>query len=90
MSAAWPRTNNTRRFSLNTSLRVAQVILEREQFTLEELLEEEDLIQECKSLNSRLITLYERGSKATQAKALRIPPNHPHIAHSRYYYPTSF
>ncbi|GHP04762.1 hypothetical protein PPROV_000351500 [Pycnococcus provasolii] len=37
-----------------------EAILDREEFTLEELLEEEDLIQECKSLNSRLVTYLRR------------------------------
>lgn len=32
-------------------------ILDKETFTLEELLDEEDVIQECKALNSRLINL---------------------------------
>jgi len=32
-------------------------ILDRDHYTLEELLDEDDLIQECKSLNNRLITL---------------------------------
>lgn len=36
-----------------------QLILNKPEFTLEELLEEEDLIQECKSLNGKLINLYE-------------------------------
>eukprot|EP00245_Coleochaete_scutata_P016893 TRINITY_DN806_c0_g1_i2.p1 TRINITY_DN806_c0_g1~~TRINITY_DN806_c0_g1_i2.p1 ORF type:complete len:994 (-),score=262.48 TRINITY_DN806_c0_g1_i2:857-3838(-) len=31
-------------------------LLDRESFTLEELLDEDDLIQECKSLNGRLVT----------------------------------
>ena len=35
-----------------------QLILSKSEFTLEELLEEEELIQECKSLNGRLINLY--------------------------------
>jgi hypothetical protein len=35
----------------------AQQILDKEEFTLEELLDEDDIIQECKSLNGRLITL---------------------------------
>lgn len=35
-----------------------QLILNKSDFTLEELLEEEELIQECKSLNGRLINLY--------------------------------
>lgn len=34
-----------------------QQILDKEQYTLEELLDEDDLIQECKSLNGRLISL---------------------------------
>jgi|TARA_B100001142_G_scaffold251734_1_gene252060 hypothetical protein len=32
-------------------------ILDRESFTLDDLLDEDDLIQECKSLNSRLVDL---------------------------------
>lgn len=33
-------------------------MLDKENFTLEELLDEEEIIQECKALNSRLINLY--------------------------------
>lgn len=33
-------------------------MLDKEGFTLEELLDEEEIIQECKALNSRLINLY--------------------------------
>jgi tRNA A37 threonylcarbamoyladenosine synthetase subunit TsaC/SUA5/YrdC len=40
-------------------------VLDKESFTLEELLEEDDVIQECKSLNSRLINLCVPG-RATQ------------------------
>lgn len=32
-------------------------ILDKDSFTLEELLDEEEIIQECKALNSRLINL---------------------------------
>lgn len=32
-------------------------LLDKENFTLEELLDEEEIIQECKALNSRLINL---------------------------------
>lgn len=32
--------------------------MDKENFTLEELLDEEEIIQECKALNSRLINLY--------------------------------
>lgn len=35
----------------------AQQILDKESYTLEELLDEDDIIQECKSLNGRLIAL---------------------------------
>lgn len=35
-----------------------EAILDKEDFTLEELLDEEEIIQECKALNSRLINLY--------------------------------
>ena len=35
-----------------------EAILDKENFTLEELLDEEEVIQECKALNSRLINLY--------------------------------
>lgn len=37
-------------------LLLVQQILDKEEFTLEELLDEDDIIQECKSLNGRLIT----------------------------------
>ncbi len=35
----------------------SQQILDKEEFTLEELLEEDDIVQECKSLNGRLVAL---------------------------------
>ena len=40
-------------------LRLLQVetILDKETFTLEELLDEDEIIQECKALNGRLINL---------------------------------
>lgn len=34
-----------------------ETILDKQDFTLEELLDEEDMIQECKSLNGRLVAL---------------------------------
>ncbi|KAG4968478.1 hypothetical protein JHK87_034129 [Glycine soja] len=37
---------------------VVETILDKENFTLEELLDEEEVIQECKALNSRLINLF--------------------------------
>jgi hypothetical protein len=36
---------------------LAQLVLDKDSFTLEDLLEEDDVIQECKSLNSRLVNL---------------------------------
>ena len=39
-----------------------EAILDKENFTLEELLDEEEIIQECKALNSRLINLYNSDS----------------------------
>jgi serine/threonine-protein phosphatase 6 regulatory subunit 3 len=46
-----------------------ETILDKESFTLEELLDEDDLIQETKSLNGRLITFLRQ--KATVAQLLR-------------------
>lgn len=42
-----------------TFFSVGQVdtILDKENFTLEELLDEDEIIQECKALNTRLINL---------------------------------
>lgn len=39
-------------------------LLDRDGFTLEELLDEDELIQECKSLNTRLINLYVNSTAA--------------------------
>lgn len=46
-------------FELVVSFSCIQVesVLDKENFTLEELLDEEEIIQECKALNSRLINL---------------------------------
>ncbi|KAK8562293.1 hypothetical protein V6N12_010377 [Hibiscus sabdariffa] len=41
-------------------------ILEKENFTLEELLEEEEIIQECKALNSRLINFLQDRAQVKQ------------------------
>ena len=41
-------------------------ILDRESYTLEELLDEDELIQECKSLNSRLTTFLKRKETVQQ------------------------
>ncbi|KAL6508799.1 hypothetical protein OROHE_021358 [Orobanche hederae] len=39
-------------------LNLVEAVLDKDNFTLEELLDEEEIIQECKALNSRLINLY--------------------------------
>lgn len=50
-------------------------ILDKEEFTLEELLDEDDIIQECKSLNGRLIVfLRERSTVEQLIKYLVEPP----------------
>jgi len=36
-----------------------EVILDKDEFTLEELLDEDDIIQECKSLNSRVVCYFK-------------------------------
>ncbi|KAL5565684.1 hypothetical protein UlMin_028848 [Ulmus minor] len=41
-------------------------VLEKESFTLEELLDEEDIIQECKALNSRLINFLRDRAQVEQ------------------------
>lgn len=58
--ALWSTTLNLKRLVLLTAYTTFQVeaILDKENFTLEELLDEEEIIQECKALNSRLINLY--------------------------------
>eukprot|EP00955_Chlamydomonas_euryale_P039854 351532-Chlamydomonas_euryale.AAC.3 len=44
-------------FAVQTKPSPVEQILDKEEFTLEELLDEDDTIQECKSLNSRLVAL---------------------------------
>ncbi|KAI8568447.1 hypothetical protein RHMOL_Rhmol02G0200200 [Rhododendron molle] len=41
-----------------------ETIMDKENFTLEELLDEDEIIQECKALNSRLINLYDLSNLA--------------------------
>ncbi|XP_058749484.1 uncharacterized protein LOC131622466 isoform X1 [Vicia villosa] len=43
-----------------------ETILDRENFTLEELLDEDEIIQECKALNSRLINFLSGKSRVEQ------------------------
>jgi serine/threonine-protein phosphatase 6 regulatory subunit 3 len=35
-----------------------EAILDKDSFTLEDLLDEDEIIQECKALNGRLLNLY--------------------------------
>lgn len=49
-------------------------ILEKEQFTLEELLDEDDIIQECKSLNGRLIAFLKEKSIVEQLLRYLVQP----------------
>jgi hypothetical protein len=46
-----------RTFGFNT-VSAVETILDRESFTLEDLLDEEELLQECKNQNKRLLDLY--------------------------------
>ncbi|MFS7915922.1 putative SIT4 phosphatase-associated protein family [Helianthus anomalus] len=55
--------------SYSSSPSPIESILDKENFTLEELLEEEDIIQECKALNSRLINFLK--DKTQVEKLLR-------------------
>ena len=58
LSAAHPRSRSLALAYSALSrlfLSLSQLVLDKENFTLEELLEEDDVIQECKSLNIRLI-----------------------------------
>lgn len=45
-------------FSVVADALQVDAILDKDNFTLEELLDDEEIIQECKALNSRLINLY--------------------------------
>lgn len=50
------------------------VLLDKEEFTLEALLEEDDLIQEAKSLNGRLIDFLKQKETVAQLLALIVEP----------------
>ena len=58
---------------------LAQAILDRENFTLEELLDEDGVIQECKSMNTRLVNLCAPSALACPARARRMKPRHARI-----------
>eukprot|EP00798_Chlamydomonas_sp_ICE-L_P031232 gene31232-6382_t len=49
-------------------------ILDKDEFTLEELLDEDDLIQECKSLNGRLVAFLRERSTVEQLLRLLVEP----------------
>jgi hypothetical protein len=47
-------------------------ILDKDEYTLDELLDEEEILQEVKSQNKRLLDLYESTEKARVLFLLRI------------------
>eukprot|EP00798_Chlamydomonas_sp_ICE-L_P031786 gene31784-6983_t len=49
-------------------------ILDKEEFTLEELLDEDDFIQECKALNGRLVAFLKERSTVEQLVRLLVEP----------------
>ncbi|GBF89982.1 hypothetical protein Rsub_02688 [Raphidocelis subcapitata] len=63
-------------------------ILDKEEYTLEELLDEDDIIQECKSLNGRLIA-FLRGKEVVEQllRYLVQPPSDPDDPKKQYKYP---
>jgi len=52
-------------------------ILEKDKFTLEELLNEDDLIQEAKSLNGRLIDFLKQPAQVSQLLSYVVEPAAP-------------
>ncbi|XLR43449.1 hypothetical protein S83_028109 [Arachis hypogaea] len=48
------------------SLKKVEAILDKENFTLEELLDEEEVIQECKAVNSQLINFLRDRAQVEQ------------------------
>ncbi|PNH08035.1 Serine/threonine-protein phosphatase 6 regulatory subunit 3-A [Tetrabaena socialis] len=67
---------------------LAQQILDKEEFTLEELLEEDDIVQECKSLNGRLVAfLRERSTVEQLIKYIVEPPGELDDPKRTYKYP---
>ncbi|KAI8474021.1 MAG: SIT4 phosphatase-associated protein-domain-containing protein [Monoraphidium minutum] len=63
-------------------------ILDKEEYTLEELLDEDDIIQECKSLNGRLIAfLREKPVVEQLLRYLVQPPTDPDDPKKQYKYP---
>ncbi|KAF8069431.1 DHC1 [Scenedesmus sp. PABB004] len=63
-------------------------ILDKEEYTLEELLDEDDIIQECKSLNGRLITfLREKKTVEQLLRYLIEPQNDADDPKKQYRYP---
>ncbi|KIZ05115.1 Serine/threonine-protein phosphatase 6 regulatory subunit 2 [Monoraphidium neglectum] len=63
-------------------------ILDKEEYTLEELLDEDDIIQECKSLNGRLIAFLREKEVVEQLlRYLVQPPSDPDDPKKQYKYP---
>ena len=58
-----------------------EAILDMDNFTLEEVLDEADLIQECKSLNGRLVNFLKEPStlRALLSYLVDVPPQGPPI-----------
>ena len=70
-SAFGRETDRNLRVPLQPRASSSQLVLDKESFTLEELLEEDDVIQECKSLNSRLVNLCVPPAKPRSRPATR-------------------
>lgn len=70
-SAFGRETDRNLRVPLQPRASPSQLVLDKESFTLEELLEEDDVIQECKSLNSRLVNLCVPPAKPRSRPATR-------------------
>ncbi|CAN4119324.1 unnamed protein product [Withania somnifera] len=51
---------------MNYSGHLVEAVLDKENFTLEELLDEEEIIQECKALNTRLINFLRERTQVEQ------------------------
>ncbi|KAH9796127.1 SIT4 phosphatase-associated family protein [Citrus sinensis] len=60
------RPSNQCRECIELVVGVVETILDKENFTLEELLDEDDIIQECKALNGRLINFLRERAQVEQ------------------------
>ncbi|KAG1666584.1 hypothetical protein FOA52_000551 [Chlamydomonas sp. UWO 241] len=62
-------------------------ILDKDEYTLEELLDEDDIIQECKSLNGRLIAFLRERSSVDQLLRYMVEPQDSDDPKKTYKYP---